>query len=178
MRRSCVLRVDGRVARSVPGVRPARSCVQFRPERPSASTLRVGEREVAMGKSPGHQKWPDHKVQELPLDERVKVEVAGEVVADSDHVIKVVEDNAPVRYYFPRADVAMGKLTRTATTSKCPFKGTAHYFSIHAGGKTLDDGVWTYEDPYEDHQALKDRLAFYDDKLPAISIIAPRTQTA
>jgi len=126
-----------------------------------------------MAKSPGHRKWPDHKVQEIPLAQRVKVEVGGEVVAQSDNVIKVAEDHSPVRYYFPRADVAMSKLARTETTSQCPFKGTAHYFSIHAGDKTIEDGVWTYEDPYEEHQALKDRLAFYDDKFPAISIAPP-----
>ena len=90
-----------------------------------------------MAKSPGHRKWPDHKVQEIPLDQRVKVEVGGEVVAQSDNVIKVAEDHSPVRYYFPRADVAMSKLARTETTSECPFKGTAHYFSIHAGDKTI-----------------------------------------
>ena len=36
-----------------------------------------------MSKSPGHQKWPDHKVQEQRLDQRVQVDVNGEVVAGS-----------------------------------------------------------------------------------------------
>jgi uncharacterized protein (DUF427 family) len=123
-----------------------------------------------MSKSPGHQKWPDHKVRERHLTERVKAEVAGEVMADSTDVILVEEDENPARYYFPRADVRMDRLERSASTTKCPFKGTAHYYSVNAAGKKLEDAVWTYEDPFEEHQELKDRIAFYDDKVPEIEI--------
>ena len=127
-----------------------------------------------MSKSPGHQKWPEHKVQETPVGERVTVELDGQIVADSRNAIRVDEDGSPARYYFPRGDVSMDKLQRTATTSHCPFKGTAHYFTIamssaSEGGK-LDDAVWTYEEPFDEHQALKDRVAFYDDKYRNIHV--------
>ena len=127
-----------------------------------------------MSKSPGHQKWPEHKVLETPVAQRVTVELDGQTVADSSSVLRVDEDGSPVRYYFPRGDVKMDKLQRTATTSQCPFKGTAHYFSLalasgEKGGK-LDDAVWTYEEPFDEHQALKDRLAFYDDKYRNIHV--------
>jgi uncharacterized protein (DUF427 family) len=121
-------------------------------------------------KSPGHRKWPEHKVTEKHIDGRVRVEVNGELIADSRDVVKVEEDHHPPRYYFPRADVKMDKLSRSATTTECPFKGTAHYFGIRAGDETLEDSVWTYEDPYEEHQTLKDRVAFYDDERPEISV--------
>ncbi len=123
-----------------------------------------------MAKSPGHPKWPDHKVRERHLTERMKAEVAGEVMADSSDVIVVEEDEHPARYYFPRADVRMDKLERSASTTQCPFKGTAHYYSVDTAGKQLKDAVWTYEDPFEEHQDLKDRIAFYDDKVPEIEI--------
>jgi len=125
-----------------------------------------------MSKSPGHQKWPEHKVREIPVGQRVTVELNGQILADSSNVIRVEEDGSPARYYFPRGDVSMEKLQRTATTSQCPFKGTAHYFtvSVDGGSAKLDDAVWTYEEPFDEHQALKDRLAFYDDKYRSIRV--------
>jgi uncharacterized protein (DUF427 family) len=123
-----------------------------------------------MSKSPGHRKWPDHKVRERHLSEPMRVEINGEVVAESSDVIALEEDDHPVRFYFPRTDVRMDKLERTQTTTQCPFKGTAHYYSLRTEGEELDDAVWTYEEPYEEHLELKDRLAFYDDKLPAIDV--------
>jgi uncharacterized protein (DUF427 family) len=123
-----------------------------------------------MSKSPGHQKWPDHQVRESQLNHRVVVEVEGQLVADSRDVIRVEEDGNPVRYYFPRESVSMEKLQRTATTTQCPFKGTAHYFSLHENGHALEDAVWSYEEPFDEHRALKDRVAFYDDKYGQIHV--------
>jgi len=125
-----------------------------------------------MSKSPGHQKWPEHKVIETPVGQRVTVELDGQIVADSDSVIRVDEDGSPARYYFPRGDVSMDRLQASDTTSQCPFKGTAHYFSLTANGGSgrLEDAVWSYEQPFDEHQSLKDRMAFYDDKYRNIHV--------
>jgi uncharacterized protein (DUF427 family) len=125
-----------------------------------------------MSRSPGHQEHPEHKVKELRASGRVKVEWNGAVVADSADALRVEETGNPPRYYFPRSDVVLDKLERTATTSHCPFKGDAHYFSLVADGARLDDAVWTYEDPYEEHPALKDRLAFWTEKSAALKVHA------
>ena len=123
-----------------------------------------------MSKAPGYQKSPGHQIVERRLDQRMAVRVNGELIADSADVIRVDEDHSPPRFYFPRADVKMDKLQPSATTTVCPFKGTASYFSLAAGGKQLKDAVWTYETPYDEHAGLAGRLAFYDDKLPEIEV--------
>ncbi len=127
-----------------------------------------------MSQSPGHQKWPDHAVRETPVGQQVTVELDGQILAESRNAIRVDEDGSPARYYFPRGDVRMDRLERTETTSQCPFKGTAHYFSLSSdgggAGARLEDAVWSYEEPFDEHQALKDRLAFYDDKYRDIHV--------
>lgn len=126
-----------------------------------------------MDRSPGHKAYPDYRVRERPLVQRIMATVEGEILADSSDVVKVEEDEHPDRYYFARSDVQMDKLERSTTITKCPFKGTARYFHIKSGDKILKDAVWSYEDPYEEHRGLKDRLAFYDDEMREIEV-APR----
>jgi uncharacterized protein (DUF427 family) len=113
---------------------------------------------------------PAHKVQERHIDERVAVAVGGEEIASSTDVIRVDEDGYPGRYYFPRSGVKMDLLERSGTTTQCPFKGTARYFSLKIGAKKLEDAVWSYEEPYDEHSGLKDRLAFYDDRYKEIRV--------
>jgi uncharacterized protein (DUF427 family) len=68
---------------------------------------------------------------------------------------------APIVYYIPRKDVRMDRLVRSSHRTHCPFKGDASYFSV-AGGP--DNAVWSYEAPYDEMLAIKERLAFYPDK--------------
>ena len=104
------------------------------------------------------------------MPQRMAVRVNEDLIAESSDVIRLEEDGHPVRYYFPREHVRMEKLRASARTTQCPFKGTARYFDVNAGGKLLQDAVWSYEEPYDEHRELAGRLAFYDDQQPQIKV--------
>jgi uncharacterized protein (DUF427 family) len=73
---------------------------------------------------------------------------------------------APVVYYIPRQDVRMDRLVRSSHHTYCPFKGQASYYSLTNGA---ENAVWTYEEPYDEMLAIKERMAFYPDKVDAIT---------
>lgn len=122
-----------------------------------------------MSQSPGHQKCPDHKVQEKPCREELQVAINGDIVARSASVIEVDEDNHPPRYYIPRTDVDMDKLSDSNREATCPFKGQGHYFNVNFGSKRLEDAAWSYEVVYDEHQSLKDYIAFHDE-MPGVEL--------
>ncbi len=126
-----------------------------------------------MGKSPGHQQHPDHKVVDTPMETRMTVEFDGEILADSSDVVRVDEDGHPARFYFPREDVFMRSLEPLAKTTECPFKGKASYFGIRTADGTLDDAAWSYEDPYDEHRDLAGRVAFDDFRLSSGELSCP-----
>ncbi len=80
----------------------------------------------------------------------------GAVIAQSDDTV-VVEGN----HYFPRDAVDPAVLTASATTSNCPWKGTASYHSLVVDGKENRDAAWFYADPKSAAAEIKDRIAFW-----------------
>lgn len=121
--------------------------------------------------APGYKQYPGHRLAAKPAGVRVQVTFKCEVIADTRDAVALEEAMegstvAPVVYYIPRKDVKMDKLLRTAHTSYCPFKGHASYFSFKNGA---ENAVWSYEQPYDEMTALKDRLAFYPDKVDSIA---------
>ena len=80
----------------------------------------------------------------------------GMVIAESDDLVNI-ENN----YYFPMSSVDQSLIKRSNTTSHCPWKGTANYFSLSVSGKENKDAMWYYEDPSNAAKAIKDRVAFW-----------------
>ena len=121
-----------------------------------------------MNPAPGFKKYPQHHVETRPSTAHVRVTYGGEVIAETRDPVELVEDTgagkktvAPVVYYIPRKDVRMERLVRSSHGTHCPFKGDASYYSVKGGP---ENAVWTYEAPYDETMAIKDRLAFYPDK--------------
>ncbi|MFA6219675.1 MAG: DUF427 domain-containing protein [Erythrobacter sp.] len=80
----------------------------------------------------------------------------GRTIARSDDTV-VVEGN----HYFPRADVAADALVASATTTFCPWKGTAHYHSLSVDGALNPDAAWYYPRPKDAAAQIRDRIAFW-----------------
>ncbi|MGH3970079.1 MAG: DUF427 domain-containing protein [Mycobacterium sp.] len=106
-----------------------------------------------------------HPITIEPTEGRVRVRVNGEVIADTRAALGLREATIPVVQYIPLDDVVQEQLTRTDTSTYCPFKGEASYYSVTtAAGDTVDDVIWTYEQPYPAVAAIAGHVAFYPDK--------------
>jgi uncharacterized protein (DUF427 family) len=95
----------------------------------------------------------------------VRVEIAGETVADTQRPFLLFETGLPTRYYIPREDVRMDLLEPTDQTSRCPYKGIARYWSARVGDKTLKNAVWCYPDPIPENPKIKDLLCFFNERV-------------
>ncbi len=80
----------------------------------------------------------------------------GEIIAESERTV-VVEGN----HYFPPGSVAKKYLKPSPTTTVCPWKGTAHYYSVVVGGEENRDAAWYYPDPKEAAAKIRDHIAFW-----------------
>lgn len=94
--------------------------------------------------------------------DHVRVVHGGQVLAESTRPLLLHETGYPVRYYLPPEDVRTDLLTPSATTTRCPFKGTASYWSLPGGPEDL---VWAYPEPKPEVAAVKDHFCFYETEV-------------
>jgi uncharacterized protein (DUF427 family) len=59
-------------------------------------------------------------------------------------------------------------LRRSDNTTYCPYKGEANYYHVTVGGDTVDDVIWTYEQPYPAVGEIAGHVAFYADKADVV----------
>jgi uncharacterized protein (DUF427 family) len=97
---------------------------------------------------------------------RVRVELAGEPLADSIHALRVLETSHPPTIYVPPGDVQLELVeSRTARSSWCEFKGRARYVDALAGGRRFEAVGWSYPDPSVGYELLRDHIAFYPSRV-------------
>lgn len=80
----------------------------------------------------------------------------GTVIAESDKTV-VIEGN----HYFPADSVKKQYLRPSTTTSHCPWKGLANYYSLIVDGKTNQDAAWYYAEPSAAAAAIRGYIAFW-----------------
>jgi uncharacterized protein (DUF427 family) len=103
----------------------------------------------------------------VPCEHRVRIELAGVVVADSTAALRVLETSHPPTIYIPPADLVPGCVRPAAARSFCEWKGVAGYLDVVAGGRCETRAAWTYPDPTAPYAMLRDYVAFYPGRMDA-----------
>ena len=107
------------------------------------------------------------------MDDYIKIRPAGgtwvlraggAVLGETRNALELIEGRNPPVIYFPRENIAMAMLEPSDTTSHCPHKGDATYFSIQTKSVLIKDAGWSYENPKQGIEAIAGHLAFYPDK--------------
>ena len=117
----------------------------------------------------GHMSTRGHTIEVTPGTDEIVVRVKDTVVATSSRALVLTETGSPTRYYLPRDDVRMDLLRSTDTTSHCPFKGDAVYWSVDTGDGAAEDVVWAYPEPFPKVQEIAGMLAFWTEK-PGVTL--------
>ena len=79
------------------------------------------------------------------------------ILAESNETI-VVEKN----HYFPVSSLKMEFFIPSETTSHCPWKGDANYYSVMVKGEENKDSAWYYQNPKKAAQEIKEHVAFWN----------------
>jgi uncharacterized protein (DUF427 family) len=108
----------------------------------------------------GHPRDPYHRVDVRLSARPVRIEVDGEVVAETTRARLLCETGLPMRFYVPREDIR-ADLRRSESASYCPYKGSASWWSV---GEHENLG-WSYEQPLPDAVAIAGLVAFWDERV-------------
>ena len=128
----------------------------------------------------GHPHDVFKRVDVLPSARHVVVALHGDTLAETTRAKALHETHVPVRWYVPREDVWMDLLQTSDSQTVCAYKGRASYFSLADGGPEGRDLAWTYREPLHDATAVKDHIAFYNERvdltIDGVLLERPRTQ--
>jgi uncharacterized protein (DUF427 family) len=116
-----------------------------------------------------HPRSPYTRIDILASSRQVRVELDGVTVAESSQPRILFETGLPPRYYLPLTDVRMDLLRPSDTSTHCPYKGTAAYWSVDTstatgGGRLHRDVVWIYRTPLPESQKVAGLAAFYNER--------------
>jgi uncharacterized protein (DUF427 family) len=108
----------------------------------------------------GHPRNPYHRVDCVRTSRRLTVEIAGVTIVDTTETMGVYETALEPCLYVQPAAVRTDLLRASATTTYCPYKGAASYWTAHVGDVVVEDAAWSYAQPSPECSALRDMLCF------------------
>ena len=133
-------------------------------------TLTLGHGPLSGDPAPGNFTidGPKHRIFVERSAKRLRVELAGTVVADTTRAQQLHETGLLPAYYIPLDDVRRDLLTLTDRHTTCPFKGEASYFSVTVDDRVAENVAWTYPEPLGEVSVITDHVAFYLDRVDAV----------
>ena len=142
----------------------------------TSSFVRIREPEnmekTAIALAPGQESvWDYPRPPRLePSTRNVRIEFAGEVIADSTGAFRVLETSHPPTWYIPPADVRQHFLVPGSGQSFCEWKGHAAYASLLIGGRESANAAWFYPRPTLAFGDIRGYYAFYPSRVDACYI--------
>lgn len=65
---------------------------------------------------------------------------------------------------FPPSSITKSHFTPTTTTTHCPYKGDASYYTVTTGKTEITDAAWYYPEPIQGMEKIRGFVAFYKTK--------------
>ncbi len=114
------------------------------------------------------QPGPQHPITIEPAATRVTVKTGDTPVAETTAALALREAGYPTVYYVPLADVRP-VLQPSDSTTYCPYKGEASYYSIVTPEGELADVAWSYVTPYPAVSSIAGYVAFYANRVDVVA---------
>lgn len=112
--------------------------------------------------------WDYPRPPRLELTGRLlRVEFAGEIIAQTRLAYRVLETSHPPTYYIPRADIQRHFLSASNHRTFCEFKGQACYWTLIVGERRSESAGWYYPNPTASFTPIRDCVAFYPSRVDA-----------
>jgi uncharacterized protein (DUF427 family) len=104
---------------------------------------------------------PAHKLLMHDFPRQIRGTVGGQLVVDSTRAVLLYETGLLPQLYVPIEDIRADLIETTDHHTYCPFKGTASYWTVNAGGQRAENAIWTYPEPNAEAAWLKGYAGFY-----------------
>jgi uncharacterized protein (DUF427 family) len=113
----------------------------------------------------GHPRNPYHRIDILRASRHVRAAVSDEVLVDTTDTTVLCETGLPPRLYVRPELVRTELLVRSPTTTFCPYKGTATYWTARLRNVEVPDVAWSYEEPLPESLPIAGLLSFDETRV-------------
>lgn len=101
----------------------------------------------------------------------MRVECAGQVVAETRRAVRVLETSHPPVFYIPPQDVRTESVfPAVGGRTWCEWKGSARYWDIIVGDDVRARAAWSYPRPEPGYAPLADFFAFYPSRMDRCTV--------